>query len=124
MVKTTQEMITATYMEGRRVANSSITETEAAKKVARETSMNEDSAKMYIHCVVALLRGGAFRSVKADALDYYLSRISEDEGKVGLTRALETIEEHIKLRVKPVKEIAEKYYSLLKGENDKRKNIC
>ena len=70
-----------------------------ADVVADETSMNRNSAFMYIYAVKNMLEGKVYkRAISAKALRKYFSTIYNEFGKTGLSNAITATREHVKYR--------------------------
>lgn len=68
-----------------------------AEKVAVDTGMNENTAKMNIGSIKAMLEGVEFnRILSSKSLGICLDLIYKDYGKIGLQKALEATRQHIK----------------------------
>lgn len=112
MAQITKAMIEQVYEMGKLVALKEKTTNSAAQDVRKTTEMNLDSAKMYITCVVALLTNGSFgRTVKCEAMDYFLGRIYNEFGREGLRIAISAAEAHIENQKNPLHNIK----SMIKG---------
>lgn len=113
MAKITQKMIETTYISALSVINGGLTEAEATLAIKTNSSINPNSAKMYLRCAIALLTGKYYsRTVNGQAMDYYFAQIKKDFGHDGLSRALQSFDKHIACNSNPqlnLQEIADKY---------------
>jgi hypothetical protein len=117
LAKITLEMIEAVYTSALSVIASELTEDEAVSDIEADCGMNPSSAKMYLRCAIGLIRGKDYgRTVNAQAMDYFFTRIKKDSGKQGLERALAAFDRHAELNSNPqlnLKNIAARHRRLL-----------
>lgn len=68
-----------------------------AEKVAQDTGMNENTAKMNIGSIKAMLEGVGFnRILSSQSLRMCFKFIYNDYGKIGLKKAIDATKEHIR----------------------------
>ena len=117
MPKISKEMIEQTYSVGLMVVNREMSEPDAAAYVCSVTGMNLNSSKMYVRCVVSLLKGEKFgRTINANAMDYYLNAILNDFGSDALLLAISVVVDHVSCQANPllnIRSIVQKYSQLV-----------
>ena len=119
--KISKEMIEQTYSAGLIVVNHEMSEPAAATHVCSLTGMNLNSSKMYVRCIVSLLKGEKFgRTINANAMDYYLNKILNDFGSEALLLAISVVVDHVSCQANPllnIRSIVQKYSQLVSPKN-------
>ena len=101
MATITREMFEATYKAAQSVYTGTAKKSDAAKNVIKNTGMNPSSAKGYIEKMISILNGKPYiRTIKKDAVDYFLDRIHKDYGIDKFGNALHSVREHLEAHFK------------------------
>ena len=106
MATITREMFEATYKAAQSIYKSGTTTKSdaiknAADNVTKNTGMNPSSAKDYIEKIISILNGKPYiRTIKKDAVDYFLDRIHKDYGIDKFGNALHSVREHLEAHFK------------------------
>lgn len=91
------ERAAAAYAVARQVFHAALSPTEGANKIHGDSGMNVNSARDHIYVYKQLRLGMEFqRGLSSSDMDYYLSRIKDDEGAQSLQLALYALWRHIK----------------------------
>ena len=120
MGKITNELIETAYEVAKNFFQKKVSLKQAQGSLV-ESGMNKNSATDYIYNYSNLIQGKLFtRTSNVYGTDYYLRRIYEENGQVGLQNALISLSQHIDYyeeksgaSVKKRREIYDKYYDLL-----------
>ena len=120
MGKITNEIVAKAYNVAKDFYNNKITLVQA-QDVLVQDGMNKSSAIGYIYNYSNLIQGKLFtRTTNSYGTDYYLKKIYEESGQVGLQNALISLSQHIDYyeeksgaSVKQRSEIYHKYFKLL-----------
>ena len=120
MGKITNEIVEKAYKVAKDFYDNRITLKEAQDTLVQD-GMNKNSAMDYIYNYSNLIQGKLFtRTTNAYGTDYYLSRIYEESGQLGLQNALISLSQHIEYyeeksgaSVNKRREIYEKFLKLL-----------
>ena len=120
MGKITNELIETAYEVAKNFFQKKVSLKQAQGSLV-ESGMNKNSATDYIYNYSNLIQGKLFtRTSNVYGTDYYLRRIYEENGQVGLQNALISLSQHIDYyeeksgaSVKKRREIYDKYYELL-----------
>lgn len=120
MGKITNEMVEKSYNIGKDFYHKKINLKKAVELLA-EIGMNKNSASDYIYNYSNLIQGKLFtRTTNIYGADYYLKKIYEENGKLGLQNALLSLSQHIDYyeeksgsSVKKRKDVYYKYVNLI-----------
>lgn len=94
-------MIEAAYEQGKKFYNQEITRIEAIDYLVENCKMNQASASHYIQVLSCMLRGINYsRNINNDSVKYFLRKIHDDFGYIGLSKALDSVESHIEYYAK------------------------
>lgn len=95
MARITVEQYHECYELGKKIIEGSM-EIEDAVRCLYKSGMSDNSARMYLRSVRAMLTGERFTAtIKEDALAYYLTQIYTEHGAEGLKRALHSVREYL-----------------------------
>ena len=126
MGKITNQMIEKSFEIGKRFYKKSISLKEGTK-VLTNSGMNENSAVDYIYNYSNLIQGKSYtRTTNAYATEYYLQKIHEENGLVGLEKALLSLSQHIDYyeyksgsSVKKIKNIYKNFLKLIDNKHER-----
>jgi len=125
MGKITKKIIQETYEIAKQVFQEKISLKEGIK-ILEKIGMNKNTASDYIYNYLNLIQGKTFtRTTNADATEYYLEKIHQENGKKGLEKALLALSQHFDYyedktgsKVKTRKDIYNKYLKLIDDKTD------
>ncbi|MFB6344093.1 HNH endonuclease [Saccharicrinis sp. FJH62] len=126
MAKITNQMIEKSFKIGKDFFEKKISLKEGVILLTH-IGMNKNSAVDYIYNYSNLIQGKLFtRTTNAFGTEYYLKKIYEENGQIGLQNALLSLSQHIDYyeeksgsNVKSRKEIYFKYFNLIEGLPEK-----
>src|SRR5688572_11416237 len=95
-IKSASEKSRGAYAVARRVFNREITRESGARELHAQFGMNLNSAKDHIYVYRQMRNGSVFhRALSAPDIEYYLSRIYEEEGELPSQVAIHALWLHI-----------------------------
>lgn len=96
--KMTDEMIELCYKYGKKMLSGSSVQ-DLADDLVETTSMNRNSAVMYLYAVYGMLTGTIYkRAINAKAMRYFMQTIFDEYGSNGLKKAIAASRNHIQYR--------------------------
>lgn len=116
-------MVQKSYEIGKKIYQKKISRIEGLK-VLTELGMKNSSANYYIYNYIYFITGERFTgTINSYATDYYLRKILEEKGNVGLETALLSLSQHLdyyenksNASVKKRREIYDRYFALIENE--------
>jgi hypothetical protein len=96
MARITIDMIEQVYLYAQRIYGGEITHEDAVTDLCREHQWNETSADYYITAYLQMRNGEEFkRTINAEATEYFLQHIYNEEGYDALQTALRAVDAHL-----------------------------
>ena len=100
MAVITEQMFHASYETGRKWYMQSISYAESIRILRDQYKMNPSAADDYLYAYKSMAEGNVLKRVISHAaLRFYLTKFFEDQGKVGLQKALSSIQQTIDYRL-------------------------
>lgn len=92
----TEEQVAAAYLISSSVYRGESKRVEGINSLVVEHGINKTSAGDFINCCKYLLQGREFhRAMSVSAMDYFLTKISQDFGKEALLNSVNALDQHI-----------------------------
>ena len=116
-------MVHKSYEIAKKIHQKQISRIEGLK-VLTDLGMKNSSANYYVYNYIYFITGELFTgTINSYATDYYLKKILEDKGNIGLETALLSLSQHLdyyedksNASVKSRRDIYEKYFELIENE--------